>query len=151
MKCPKCRTEMNQGVYAVMPPIPYVDCPKCGYHKEGDDIVKSTDDAVMEDIIYLNETVKVLKDEIDHLKRLLNARCQNLLEQIHDEKDIRYIYVIRERVKLCEDGWNIVGNVVYPTFNDANEKLKKLIKDYRQLEPDYEAENLNIIQVRLEG
>lgn len=63
----------------------------------------------------------------------------------------RYIYVIRERAKMCEDGWNIVGNVVYPTFNDANEKLKKLIKDHRQSEPDYEAENLNIIQVRLEG
>lgn len=95
--------------------------------------------------------VSLINHEMNNLKKLLNARCENLLDQIHDEKDkVRYIYIIRERAKLCEDGWNIVGNVVYPTFNDANEKLKKLIKDYRQLEPDYDANNLNIIQVRLE-
>ena len=234
MKCPKCGTEMNQGVYTVMPPIPYVDCPKCGYHKEGNDI------AVTDDIIYLNDTVKILKDEVDNLRKQLNvARTdindltvrvstletdlervksatqadliglkfaiadmkttalkktpyyppkngeadnvvwasppsayvaadewerarQKLMEDLEKDnkiplvippKPLRYIYIIRERT--CEftagSDWNIVGNVCYPTFNDANEKMKKLIKDYRQLDPDYNANNLNIIQVRLEG
>ena len=240
---------MNQGIYTVMPPIPYVDCPKCGYHKEGDDIARSTDDALTDDIIYINSTVKILKDEVDDLRKQLNvARTdindltirvstletdlerhrsismervksatqadliglkfaiadmkttalkktpyyppKSVFDKMSDEVKMkmtpcpgridltdeeyekaikaileandkppvivtpespRYIYVIRERAKMCEDGWNIVGNVVYPTFNDANEKMKKLIKDHRQLEPDYEAENLNIIQVRLEG
>ena len=109
-----------------------------------------------------------VKDEVDDLRKQLNVartdindlaiRVSKLEADLEREKKRaveppRFIYVIRERTREFTAGsdWNIVGNVVYPTFNDANEKLKKLIKDYRQLDPDYNANNLNIIQVRLEG
>lgn len=211
MKCPRCGTEMNQGVYAVLPPIPYVDCPKCGYHKEGDDVykesmtnhtitdmdvgplVKSVDDlrkqlnVARTDINDLTIKVSTLEADLKRLKGSTRAKFENVVEQVgelrercdgpkltilsaesHEKakedllkaleesnavpiidlpKPIRYVYIIRERT---DEGWDIVGNVCYPTFNDANEKMKKLIKDYRQLDPDYKANNLNIIQVRLE-
>lgn len=61
-------------------------------------------------------------------------------------KPIHYVYIIRERT---DEGWNIVGNICYLTFKDANEKMKRLIRDFRQLDPDYDANNLNILQVKV--
>lgn len=96
--------------------------------------------------------ISLINHEMSNLKKLLNARCENLLDQIHDEKDkVRYIYIIRERTRefTASSDWDIVGNVCYLTFKDANEKMKQLIKDYRQSDPDYNVNNLNIIQVKV--
>lgn len=92
--------------------------------------------------------ISLINHEMNNLKKLLNARCENILNQIHDEKDkLRYIYIIRERT---DEGWDIVGNVCYPTFKDANERMKELIIVFRELDPDYNANNLNIIQVKVD-
>lgn len=37
-KCPKCgNRNLEYGVYAVLPPIPYYRCYVCGWYQEGGD------------------------------------------------------------------------------------------------------------------
>ena len=90
---------------------------------------------------FAGNSMPISQAEFDVLKLISKAESEPATPE-HPH----YVYIIRERT---EKGWEIVGNIVYPTFNDAREKMKKLIKDCRQLEPDYNANNLNIIQVKV--
>lgn len=88
------------------------------------------------------------KTKEDLLKALKESNAAPIIDL---PKPIRYVYIIRERTRefTASSDWDIVGNVCYPTFKDANEKMKELIKYFRQLDPDYDANNLNIIQVKV--
>lgn len=99
------------------------------------------------DINDLTIRLSALEADLERLKKTTRARDENLLDQIHAQQDsLRFVYVIRERT---EYGWDIVDNVCYPTFENARGAMKKLIKDAKQSKPDYNANNLNIIQVKV--
>lgn len=61
-------------------------------------------------------------------------------------KPIRYVYIIRERTST---GWTVVGNTCYSTFESARKRMKTLLQMCRQWDKDYDANNLNIVQVKV--
>lgn len=152
--CPNCgasATTTERKVSGNTVPLPYI-------------IPKESLETYIKD---LTTRVSALEAELESLKRHISKETIVLSAEGHEKakedllralevsnsvpiielpKSIWYVYIIRERT---DEGWDIVGNICYLTFEDAYEKMKQLIKDYLQLDPDYDTNNLNIIRVKV--
>ena len=149
MKCPKCGTKMNQGIYAVDPPIPYVDCPKCGYHKEGDDVYKESmtnriDTTTMSDRTTLwknvptvqrpeDVNITALTDKVDELElqnKVMRVDINDLRTDVNDLIiRISTLEADLEREKKRTRAWN--DNLL-----DQIDQLREACSDLEKSEKD---------------
>ena len=161
MTCPKCGSILHITTTGKV-------CQNCGWKSIGSTGWVSTNSTALPLVIpkeslgtHLLETdidvlltrVSALEADLKRLKSSTRAKFENVVEQIGEirercdgSKPIRNVYIIREHTR---DGWRIHDNVAYLTFDDARTKVKEVIRKLREVCPDYDADNLNIIQVKV--